>query len=299
MIFNNRSPRLISKHWFRLVDSYERPRGARVGLPTAAYARLEVTMRILSPFIKSALQASAIAAVLTTGLVGCGGGDNGTGGGSAVAHVSGSAAAVAAPYVIPPDAKFRGKTYAEWEALSWQWALALPKAGHPFLSCSAGRRISDDQTGNVWFWAAPTATVKCDQRSTIIPANTAIFLTTLDAEASSLEAPPFGATKYEDQLRIARQFADYIQDLFVIIDGQQVPSVTAYRFATAQFIFTAPTPWIFGDTGGMGTSVGDGYFYMLHLPPGPHTIEYGGTFNYPPPDGPVKMDVTLLVTVGG
>jgi len=60
-----------------------------------------------------------------------------------------------------------------------------------------------------------------------------------------------------------------------------VQDVQDYRFESPQFEFLAPTPWIFGDTGGLGTAVGDGYYFMLApLSAGRHVIEYGGTFHF-------------------
>lgn len=55
-------------------------------------------------------------------------------------------------------------------------------------------------------------------------------------------------------------------------------------------------------TGGSGTGVGDGYFFMLKpLPPGPHTIHYGGRFHIPANAGgpfDIVKDTTLMITVG-
>ncbi|MBP0595067.1 hypothetical protein J8I87_36515 [Paraburkholderia sp. LEh10] len=157
-------------------------------------------------------------------------------------------------------------------------------------------------------WSAPDIPNEtCDQSATVIPAGTSIFLSTLDDEASSLDDPatPFNQTTPEGQLAVARQFADYIQDLFVSIDGVPLKDVTAYRTTTDQFKFTAPTPWVFSPngTGGNGTAVGDGYFFMLKpLSPGPHTIHYGGRFHIPASVFGIPVDIikdtTLMITVG-
>lgn len=250
-------------------------------------------MKNQSPLIKGAFQTCAITALLATALGGCGGGDTSAVGGSAVVH------AVATTQIVPPSATFEGRTYAQWEASFWRWALGLPTSPlpHPFNDCN-NRPISADQSGGVWYWSAPIAKVTCNQSATIIPPGTALFLTTLDVESSSLDAPPFYAPTVDGQQAIAQTWAAYIQDLFVEIDGKSVDNVKAYLVISAPFSFTAPSPWIFGDTGGNGTGVGDGYFFMLQLPPGSHTIHYGGTLN-PPKGKSAKMDVTLLITVGG
>ena len=56
--------------------------------------------------------------------------------------------------IIPPNAKYHGKTYSEWHAAFWQWSLALPVEGHPFLD-TPEFDFSAGQSGGVWFVGAP------------------------------------------------------------------------------------------------------------------------------------------------
>jgi hypothetical protein len=266
-------------------------------------------MENLVLLIKRALQVSAIVISVGTGLAGCGGGGSDSAAGSAVARDATSTADSVNPQVVSLNATYRGQTYKQWVVSFWQWALAIPLPPaspypHPFQDCN-NRHISVGQTGNVWYWSAPDdAPLRCDQRATIIPAGTSIFLSTLDLEASSLDAPPFYAATAADQLAIAQQFANYIQDMFVTIDGIPVANVTAYRTTTDRFSFFAPTPWIFNKTGGNGTAVADGYYLLLKpLPAGIHTIHYGGTFIIPAgvlghKAVTIPKDVTLLITMG-
>lgn len=262
-------------------------------------------MRISVPLVKRACRASVIIVSLTVALAACGGGGDSGAVSAAAQHAAPPASAVN-PHVVPLNATYRGKTYREWAVSFWQWALALPLAPlpHPFNDCS-NRPISAGQTGNVWYWSAPTAApLTCNQSATIIPAGTSIFLSILNVEASSLDAPPFYALKGADQLSIAQSFANDIQDLFCTIDGAPVTNVAAYRTTTDQFAFSAPTPWIFNNTGGKGTSVADGYYLLLEpLSAGPHTIHYGGRFHFPAgvlgPDAvDIPQDITLQIMVG-
>src|SRR5207247_1045653 len=102
--------------------------------------------------------------------------------------------------------------------------------------------------------AAPFGTVS---RSCNIPLGKALFFALLDAEQSSLEDP--SCTTSSCQGSTATYFADHIVDLSCEIDGAPVANLNAFRFVNPQITFTAPSPWIFGSTGGTGTSVGDGY----------------------------------------
>lgn len=211
------------------------------------------------------------------------------------------------PHIYPPQSRPFGKSYSEWHAAFWQWALARPLEGHPFVD-SPEFDFSAGQSGKVWFVGAPDGPLT---RKATIPEDTALFITVRDVETSTLELPPFfGATEIEQRAN-SRWFADHIVDLFCVIDGEPVENLRAYRFESPQFEFTAPTPWIFGDPenniGGTGTGVGDGYFVMVdRFSKGKHTIHYGGTYHFEPGElgewqvDPLDLphDVTIDLTVG-
>jgi len=205
------------------------------------------------------------------------------------------------PRIFAPDSEPYGKSYSEWEGAFWKWALELPLAGHPFNDDSPNYDFSAHQSGRVWFWSAPEEVFT---RTSTMPEGVAIFLTTLDAECSTLEDPPFHGDTEAEQRMCAEFFAGHIEDVFVIIDGVEVKNAADYRVSGTQVRFTAPTPWIFGDVGGPGTSVGDGYYFMIKpLKAGHHTIEYGGRFHFDagelgntdPFD--IVKDVTIELTV--
>jgi hypothetical protein len=188
-----------------------------------------------------------------------------------------SANANANPRVLPPDSNPYGKSYSEWAASFWQWAFSLPLDGHPFLD-DPDFNFAANQSGPVWYWSSPDGTFT---RAATLPAGKALFLTIRDVDSSSLEDPPFFGATEDEQREISHFFAEHIVDVFCTIDGVPVENLEDYRFSTDQFEFTAPTPWIFGNVGGDGTAVGEGYFLMLApMPVGHHTIHYGGTFHF-------------------
>lgn len=204
--------------------------------------------------------------------------------------------------IFSPDSHPYGRSYGEWAAKFWEWSLALPIEGHPFLPNVEDPYfdLSADQSGKVWFWSSPDGPTN---RIVTMPENKALFLTIRDVETSTLEAPDsgfYGATE-EEQRANSAWFADHITDVFCVINGVPVENLQDYRFSTPQFQFKAPTPWIFGDIGGKGKAVGDGYFLMLELPKGNHTIHYGGTFRFTlAEDGfeaEFPKDITIQLTV--
>lgn len=231
---------------------------------------------------------AAIAATCFT-LAACGGGD------SANPAFENVVRGAAAPHVVPPSARYQGKTYGEWAGAFWKWALELPLEGHPFNTCA--RDFSVGQSGKVWYWSAPDT---CPAPITAtLPQGTALFLTLRDAETSSLEDPPFHGDTETEQRANSKWLADHIVGVFCTIDGVPVKNVQSYRFSTPQIHFTAPTPWVFGATGGSGSSVGDGYYLMLEpLFAGKHTIHYGGTFHFDAGElGPDPIDLVKDITI--
>jgi hypothetical protein len=202
--------------------------------------------------------------------------------------------------IVPPSAKYHGKTYGEWAAAFWQYAFALPLEVHPFLD-TPEYNFSAGQSGAVWFWSSPDGPIT---RTVTLPEGKGLFLTIRDVDTSTLEEAPFYGATEADQRANSKWFADHIVNVFCVIDGVPVSNLQNYRFSTPQFECTAPTPWIFGTTGGVGRAVGDGYFLMLDLPKGSHTIHYGGTFRFAAGeliDVPLDLphDVTIQVTVVG
>jgi hypothetical protein len=212
------------------------------------------------------------------------------------------------PTVVPPDATFHGKTYGELNAQWFQWFMKLPvqdRKGNPLPHPGFNDPnfdVRDGQTGDVWFLAAPFGT---GVRTATIPQGKALFITVLNAEASTLEEFPFYGANETDQRYWANWNADHVvkASLFFEIDGVPIPDIESYRAVSPQFQFTAPTPWIFGATGGNGASVGDGYYVLLQqLPKGEYTIHYGGALHYSQAGGDgfdydASIDMTYQLTV--
>jgi hypothetical protein len=202
------------------------------------------------------------------------------------------------PTVLPPNSHPYGQTYGQWSADWWKWGIALaPEPGHPFIDDPAFD-VTLGQQGKVWFLAAPFGTV---QRTCTIPKGKALFLGLLNNEVSDLEG--LGATAAERRAT-AKFYADHIVNVSCAIDGVQVRNIAKYRVVPPQFTFTAPTPWLFGATGGQGTAVSDGYFVMVApLSPGQHTIHYSGAFHFTLAqdgfDADFTLDMTYHLTVQG
>ena len=205
--------------------------------------------------------------------------------------------------VIRPGQDCSQKDYEQLSAAWWEWAMEQPMtspsgATHPFVDAPTFE-VTEGQSGRIWNLASPFGTMT---RSCSIPAGKALFVGMLNAEASDLEG--LGATKAERRTN-AKWQADHIvpSSLSATIDGVSVKNITSFRALSPQFDFNAPTPWIFGATGGLGLAVADGY-YLLIAPPsaGPHRIHYTGAFHFAIAegdpydwDGPLDMVYNLTV----
>jgi len=196
---------------------------------------------------------------------------------------------------MPLDSIAYGRSYSEWSAAYWQWLLSQPVDGHPGTD-TPDFDVTDGQSGRVWFLTGPFGVI---ERDVTIPAGTALFVSLVNVEASTLEEPPFYGATDEDQLAIANGFADYITDLSFTVDDKPVANIDDFRVTSPQFSFTAPTPWLFGATGGTGTATGVGYFVMLApLSIGTHTIHYTGAFKFSDaPEDYISVDMTYNVNV--
>ncbi|MEY2410137.1 MAG: hypothetical protein QOF48_2807 [Verrucomicrobiota bacterium] len=199
------------------------------------------------------------------------------------------------PGVLPPQSHPYGGNYSEWSAAYWKWLFSLPVEGHPGID-SPGFDVTAGQSGEVWYLTGPFGTV---ERHVTIPAGKSLFIALVNVDSSTLEEPPFYGATATDQLAIANGFADYITDLSFTVDAKSIANIGNFRVTSPQFSFMAPTPWIFGPTGGTGTATGVGYFVMLApLSKGSHTIHYTGAFKFSDaPEDYIGVDMTYHIKV--
>src|SRR5258707_10392678 len=77
------------------------------------------------------------------------------------------------PGIIPPEAKYAGRSSGEWTAAWWQWALGIPEAQNP-VEDTTGEFCAVGQSGPVWFMGSSFG--NSIARSCTIPAGKALFL---------------------------------------------------------------------------------------------------------------------------
>jgi hypothetical protein len=208
------------------------------------------------------------------------------------------------PGVLPPNSSPHGKTYGEWEAAFWQWALSMPADQNPLTDSAPA---SAGQTDHVWFVGgtfAPTVGPGGEfigqvTRDISVPAGTMLFFPIINAECSTAE----GNGTTEAELRsCAKSLADFIDtgSLFVSLDGHALHHPAAYRAQSPLFTYgPLPANNLLGvPAGTVSPSVSDGYHVMLApLSVGEHTLHFGGNLVAPPLNLTFIEDITYHITV--
>jgi hypothetical protein len=187
------------------------------------------------------------------------------------------------PRVIPVRARAHGKSYGDWGAEWWKWALGIPAGVNP-VTDETGEHCDEGQSGSVWFLAGTFgggATRHCT-----VPAGKTIFLPLLNyvlwtpedlAYADSIGVP--GATTEEKFRTLMDAFLDHATSLSCAVDGVSLNNLFDYRAASSPGTF----PLMLGPDNvlaGFGYADGlreeaaaDGYMLLLApLTPGEHTI---------------------------
>lgn len=199
-------------------------------------------------------------------LLGCGG---------VVGGVAGQAAAN--PGVCAPGSQPLGKTYGDWTALWYRWALGVPAAQSPLLD-TTGDRAAVGQSGPVWFLAGTAGDPPIAERVCTVPAGKTILYPIVNVVGVvGVDAPTDG-----EVLRGTQLWVNYVSELETTVDGVELQGLWNYRFATGFFDLTVPADGIWPQYAGTHRAYAEGYWIMLEpLPPGPHEVHFRGKFSFP------------------
>ena len=175
--------------------------------------------------------------------------------------------------VFPINSKPFGKTYGEWSATWWQWAVLTPTEKSP-LKDNIGVNCAQSQSGPVWFLAGTFGGAAV--RTCTIPAGKAVMFPIYNAECSYVEYPQY---KTESELRAcAKDQADKVTNLDASIDGLKIEDLQQkYRAQSPLFDLKLPNNNVFGLSPGPTKSVADGFWIILQpLSVGKHELHFSG-----------------------
>jgi hypothetical protein len=172
--------------------------------------------------------------------------------------------------VFSPDAQVFGKDLDEWSAEWQKWFISIPASHNPAFDNGP---CNTSQSGPVWFIPSGGNV----SRQCTVPADRLVLITIINAECSSVEAPPFFGATEEARSRCAATLIDGVSTPTVkfSIDGVPLRQLNRFRVESDQYRFTMPaTDNVLGVTSGAtsGLSVSDGYFLLVRLSPGSHVI---------------------------
>jgi len=198
------------------------------------------------------------------------------------APTSGSAAFSHFTVISPNDAKAQtGMTYAELSVKWWQYILETPAENNPAVD-PTGANCQFGQSGSVFFLVS-TSGGTATRNDCVVPAGKFLFFPLL----TRVSYQEMTDTRSEQGARSSIQgFLNSAKVLQATIDGEEVnislnPKTTPLRTRSPAgfFTITAPENNIFGGIPGQSyNAVSDGFYLLVApLPPGPHTITFGGS----------------------
>jgi len=191
--------------------------------------------------------------------------------------------------VFSPDASIFGKGLDDWSAEWQKWFISIPASQNPAFDNGP---CNTAQSGPVWFIPSGAGVT----RNCTVPPDKILVITIINAECSSVEAPPFfGATAHARE-ECAETLIDGVstRSLQFTIDGVPVRNLSRYRVQSPQYHFSMPaTDNVLGVTSGAtsGLSVSDGYFLMVQLARGHHVVHFAASIVSGPGAG-FSQDIT-------
>jgi len=179
-------------------------------------------------------------------------------------------------FIYPRQARVEGKTTLGWVPEFWRYIFSLPASENPELVDSADCGVG--QTGPVFF--IPGEQHDVYTRSCTVPARTPVLwpIWSLfnDYPCPDPTFQPGPGQSLEDFLaQGARAFDDAVKNLAATIDGRSI-DLSKVRYTTGLVTFTGDpslTATLDGCvTGSPQEGVADGWFVLLHLSAGEHTL---------------------------
>lgn len=203
------------------------------------------------------------------------------------------------PGVLPPQSHPNGKTYGEWSAAWWQWALGQPADVNPLLD-ETGANAAQGQSGPVWFLCGVWNSSGQAERSIAVPPGKALFFPIINF--MWISTVPEDPQTAEGIREIVKPPADAVDMLECEVDGVALKNLAQYRTESPLFDVFFPAGDIYGiGPATYGPSMDEGYYIMLApLSAGKHTIHFYGNMpeTIPPYWSPFSVDVTYHITVG-
>lgn len=198
-----------------------------------------------------------------------------------------SSPACADPIAAPAPAQLT----ADW----WQWAMSTSEEDSP-VADPTGANCGVNQRGDTWFLAGGFGSSKI-QRTCSVPAGKKLFFPLVNMvywPARGARAITCASTKASAALN-----NDTALDLFAELDGTPIRDLKRYRIASSEcFDVFARVPAALHPYKAFPSAT-DGFWLLLNpLPPGRHTLKFGGRYNHESADyGRMVQDIEYVLNV--
>jgi hypothetical protein len=186
--------------------------------------------------------------------------------------------------------------YAQWTAEWWQWVFSLPVSNNPLFD-ETGAKADTAQPNPKAFYLVGVINESGEARRSItIPQDTPLFGPVINAQNDNIfYDPPVTVPQLRADAAALVDPATY----FLELDGEPRPDLVT-RIKSPVFDYVLPEEdniyQFFGVDifGRINPSVSDGYwFYIPPLPPGAHTLVFGGSF----PSSGFLLEISYEITV--
>lgn len=201
--------------------------------------------------------------------------------------------------VLPNDAEVAGRTIPEWSAEWWKWVFSVPASVNPMLDTD-GRWATNNNHGPVFFLAGVIAISSTQTRSFAVSEDQYVMIPLINTWADNVATdPPFTLERLRELNDISMRS---VTALHAFLDGVPAASnlferrITSPVFTYEYLVEDNIHSWLLGFPylGIVDPMLADGYYLMLEpLPPGRHTLAYGGAigaFNF-------ALNITNHITV--
>ncbi|HVY40176.1 MAG TPA: hypothetical protein VHM31_19690 [Polyangia bacterium] len=184
-----------------------------------------------------------------------------------------SAAASAAPtFAPPPPTAPHLKSYSDWGALWWQWALQTPAANNPVLD-TTGANCAVGQPVPGTFFLAGTFDGSPVTRTCTVPVGDAFLIPILSASYFAQQTDP-PEQRTEAFVRSKVTCVEQNPTLSVTVDGVAIANPRSLLEKSTVFSVNLPADNVFGvPPQVLSPSVDEGYYAFLEpLSAGSHTV---------------------------
>jgi hypothetical protein len=200
-------------------------------------------------------------------------------------------------HILPPQSRPHGKSYSQWAAEWWQWALEADASENP-LTDTTGEFCHVDQGGHIFFLAG-TIIDPSVERSCTIGTGKALLFPIVNSFFGTLPSDPPEQQTEEFCRASVEPIIDQANVLSLSVDGKTASELLRFAERSVLFPVQLPENNLFGvddpdpaDRLVFPTCDAGYYVFLPPLPPGEHTLHWtASTANG------IEQDVTYHLTV--